>query len=387
MTAQIDDLSRDVYCLLGIPVDAIGMREAVDRIEWAIQTRSPFLISTPNINFIVNAARDTSFKEAVAFSDLCLPDGMWLVRLGRLLGIPIKDRVSGADILETAKLRRTEENPLNVYFFGGPEGAGERASEAINARKDGLHCAGSANPGFVSIEKMSADDLLSAVHSSQADFLSVALGAKKGQLWLYQNHKRLTIPVRAHLGASINFYAGSVRRAPRVLQRWGLEWAWRIKEEPLLWRRYAYDGMLIGLMFFYRVAPLLLWSICLRLQSLFDGEHLSITQMANRSQRVVALSGSLTSKNIDAIASALRSAILAGEDVAVDLSGARAVDARFAGLLLMLQKTMGQRGRRLYLDGAPPFIRWLLGLYGFPIPDRAPELKPAPASSAGVAAE
>ena len=83
-----------------------------------------------------------------------------------------------------------------------------------------------------------------------ADFLAVSLGAKKGQLWLHRNHQRLTVPVRAHLGVTVNFQAGTVKRAPPRLRAWGLEWLWRIKEEPHLWRRYAHDGwVLLGLIF------------------------------------------------------------------------------------------------------------------------------------------
>ena len=78
---------------------------------------------------------------------------------------------------------------------------------------------------------------------------------KKGQLWLLHNHERLKIPVRAHLGATINFTAGKVRRAPAAFRRWGLEWLWRIKEEPHLWKRYWNDGMTFMGLVFTHVIP------------------------------------------------------------------------------------------------------------------------------------
>ena len=112
MNDRIDDLGRNVFCLLGAIVDNIAMPEALDRIETAIRARTPFLIATPNINFIVNAILDDEFKQTLIFSDLCLPDGMWLVRLGRLLGIPLTDRVAGSDLLEALKSRRGGENPV-----------------------------------------------------------------------------------------------------------------------------------------------------------------------------------------------------------------------------------------------------------------------------------
>jgi len=249
-----------------------------------------------------------------------------------------------------------------------------------------LRCVGAVNPGYGSAEEMSAESLLSQVNATHADFLLVALGAKKGQMWLHANHDRLTIPVRAHLGATINFYAGLVKRAPRGVQRWGLEWAWRIKEEPLLWRRYAHDGAVIALMFFRRVAPLLLWLSFLRLRRQWVGERLTLEENVSQGRRVISLAGALTAGNAAAIASALRSALRGNESLVLDLSGACAVDARFAGLLWMLHKTLARRGRTTRIEGAPMLIRWMLALYGFEIPARAPESDLAPANGMPIAA-
>jgi len=386
MFTDHDDLTRDVFCVLGVPVDNIAMPTVLDRIEAATETKTPFLISTPNVNFIVNAGFDEEFKKTVIFSDLCLPDGMWLVRLGRLMGIPFVDRVAGSDLLDALKARRTDDHPIKFSFFGGSEAAGQQACAAINGRNDRLRCVGGVNPGYGSVEDMSEDRLLSQINATDADFLLVALGAKKGQTWLHANHDRLTIPVRAHLGATINFYAGLIKRAPEGVQRWGLEWAWRIKEEPLLWRRYAHDGAVIALMFFLRIAPLMLWSTFLRLRRDWFGENLKLDESASQGQRVISLGGALTARNAAAIASALRSALSANESIVLDLSGARAVDARFAGLLWMLHKTLARRGRATRIVGAPILIRWLLGLYGFEIPARAPKSEAIPADGVLISA-
>ena len=373
MVRHFDDLDRDVFCVLGIPVDNIRTEQALDRIDLAIQASTPYFFATPNINFIVNAAFDGEFKKTLIFSDLCLPDGSWVVRLGRLLGAPFEERIAGADILEALKARRTGEDPVKLCFFGGSDVAGERAREAINARKDSLRCVGAINPGFGSVEDMSADNLLSAVNSTGADFLLVALGAKKGQMWLHANHGRLAPAVRAHLGAAINFYAGVIKRAPRWLQAWGLEWVWRIKEEPQLWRRYAYDGAVVALMLFSRVLPLLMWSVYLRARRQWMGERLTIGETSRRGRRVISLAGALTAANADAITASLRSAMNDDVDFVLDLSGARAVDARFAGLLWMFYKMLARRDRTAQIDGASWLIRGLLALYGFEVPQQTPE--------------
>jgi N-acetylglucosaminyldiphosphoundecaprenol N-acetyl-beta-D-mannosaminyltransferase len=386
MDIQIDDLTREVYCVLGIPVDNVGMAEAVERLDAAISTKTPFLLSTPNINFIVNAMRDNDFRDTLVFSDLCLPDGMWLVRLAKLMGVPVRDRVAGADVLEALKTRRTGDNPLKVFFFGGSDAAGHGASAAINAREDGLHCAGSLNPGFGSIEEMSAEPVLSAVNAGRADFLLVALGAKKGQAWLHRNHAKLTASVRAHLGATVNFYAGAIKRAPSRWQAWGFEWAWRIKEEPMLWRRYAYDGLFVARIFLNRILPLAVWSLYLQWRKRLVGERLALEVAANRGRREISLGGDLTSGNVDKIAATLRSAISESDDIVLNLAGVRAVDARFVGLLYMLQKTLAKRGRTPHIEGAPFPIRWLVALYGFELTVGARQTQPVAASSVEVAA-
>lgn len=100
---------------------------------------------------------------------------------------------------------------------------------------------------------MSAPELLAQINATGAHFLVVSLGAQKGQAWIVQNMEQLTIPVISHLGAVVNFVAGEVNRAPMWMRKVGLEWLWRIKEEPSLWRRYAADAWLVSRILFKRI--------------------------------------------------------------------------------------------------------------------------------------
>ncbi len=120
-----------------------------------------------------------------------------------------------------------------------------------------MTCVGYYEPGFGSVEEMSTDAILETINSSKAEFFAAAFGAKKAQVWLLRNHERLQIPVRAHLGATINFQAGTVRRAPALTQKLALEWLWRITQEPQLWRRYWSDGMALLRLLIARIAPLM----------------------------------------------------------------------------------------------------------------------------------
>jgi N-acetylglucosaminyldiphosphoundecaprenol N-acetyl-beta-D-mannosaminyltransferase len=244
--APPDDLSREVYCILGVPVDAIGMHAVLRRIESAARGRTPFLISAPNLNSLVISQLDGDFRESLVLSDLCTADGMPIIWIAWLAGIPIKSRIAGSDIFDALKAEHSTAHPLKIFLFGGPEGVAKAASRALNGQASGVHCVGWFYPGFCSAEEMSGYDIIDHINSSGADFLVASLGNQKGQSWLQRNHHRLLIPVRAHLGATLNFQAGTVRRAPPIMRKCGLEWLWRIKEEPYLWRRYWNDGRVLS---------------------------------------------------------------------------------------------------------------------------------------------
>ena len=181
---------------------------------------------------------------------------MPIIWIARLLGLPIAERVAGADILDALRAPDRLSRRLDIFLFGGAEGIAAAAAKTLNEEFTGLKCVGTFDPGFGEVEEMSRDYIIDAINSSNADFLMVSLGAKKGQRWLQRNHSRLSIPIRSHLGATINFLAGTINRAPPGLRAWGLEWAWRIKEEPKLWRRYWNDGLVLLQLIFSRAIPL-----------------------------------------------------------------------------------------------------------------------------------
>jgi N-acetylglucosaminyldiphosphoundecaprenol N-acetyl-beta-D-mannosaminyltransferase len=234
------DFTRRLVCILGLPFDALGIAQAVQRVRAAAFSGQRCFVSTPNLNFAIAARHDSAFRDSVLHSDLSLVDGMPLVWIARLLGQPLRERVSGADLFEA--LQAHAGPPVDIYLFGGPPGAAAQASERINRRGGGVRCVGFDEAGFGSIAAMSTDEQIERINRSGARFVVVALGAAKGQAWIEHNAARLRAPVLSHLGAVVNFAAGTVRRAPRWVQASGFEWLWRVKEEPALWRRYLLDG-------------------------------------------------------------------------------------------------------------------------------------------------
>ena len=359
-----DDLARDVYCILGVPIDDIGMLAVLRRIEAAARRKTRFLISTPNLNIFVTSQSDGAFRESLVLSDLCTVDGAPIVWIARLLGIPIKGRTAGSDIFDALKVEVSPARSLKIFLFGGPEGAAEAAARALNSQAGGVECVGWFYPGFGSAEEMSRDDIIDQVNASGADFLVASLSSRKGQLWLQRNHHRLRIPVRAHLGATLNFQAGTVRRAPPMMRKLALEWLWRIKEEPYLWRRYWNDGWAMLRLLSTHVLPFAFWTWWLRRRHEQRSEDLIITQADGLETVTLSLSGPANAQHVDKAIPAFREATATRKQITLDFSNVRAIDARFLGLLLMLKKKLKADGAAPKFTGVSPLLARIFGLGG-----------------------
>ncbi|MBS1190936.1 MAG: N-acetylglucosaminyldiphospho-UDP N-acetyl-beta-D-mannosaminyltransferase [Rhodocyclaceae bacterium] len=353
------DFGRDVHCLLGLPIDAVDMAQATDALRRAIRLRRACFLSTPNLNFLVASQSDAAFRRSVIDSDLAVADGMPLVWMARLLGIPLAGRVAGSTLLE--RLRRSAEgDPVKVFFFGGPEGAAEAACRALGREKaglrGGLRCAGYLSPGFGSVADLSAPALIERINASGADFLVVALGARKGQAWIQRNRARLTVPVVSHLGAAVNFVAGTVSRAPPWMQNAGLEWLWRIKEEPALWRRYGRDGLALARLFLTRVLPHA-WFLWRHRPAPRDLAAAAVHIDLGESRCRLALHGAWARENLRLFRDCLSRDYLAGLDLHLDLGAVTYVDSAFVGLLLLLHGYQLRQGRELRIDPVPAAVR------------------------------
>lgn len=343
------EFERDVHCLLGLPIDAIGLAEAERRIRAAADARMPCFMSTPNVNFVIASRSDDAFRNAVLHSDLSVADGMPLVWLARLMGIPLRERVAGASVFEA--LRGSAGRPLAVFFFGGPEGVAEAAGRRLAAEGKGLVCVGYDSPGFGSVEEMSSEETIRRINASNADLLVVSLGAAKGQAWIERNRARLNVPVVSHLGAVVDFAAGTVRRAPVWMQRAGLEWLWRIKERPALWRRYLNDGVALALLLLTRVLPYVWYARRHAAGAAAEG------QLEAREEYTLALRGAWTRANIGQLRRGFADAAHSGKDVRLDMTAVSHVDSAFVGLVMVLRSHLQQRGRRLSIWPVPPAVR------------------------------
>jgi N-acetylglucosaminyldiphosphoundecaprenol N-acetyl-beta-D-mannosaminyltransferase len=345
-----DDLARQIYCILGLPIDAVEMLDVVRRIEAAAASTTPLLISTINVNFLAFSETDPAFKDSILRSDLCIIDGMPVVWIARLMGLPIRRRTAGSDVFAALKSRPSAGN-LKLFLFGGNEGVAEAAARAINQRTDRMQCVGTCYPGFAGIEEMSRTEIIDQINASGANFLIVSLGAQKGQHWLLRNHNRLRIPIRANFGAVLNFEAGTVKRAPHRMAKLGLEWVWRIKEEPWLWRRYWHDGQKLLRLLLTEALPLALAARWQRLPFARSGRELRVDKVEEGTTMTLHLAGDATAPYVATAISEFRAALNSQKQLLIDMSATRRIDSRFFGLLLMLRKQLEGSGRRLVLTG------------------------------------
>ena len=346
-----DDFDRDTWCLLGLPYDAVSMQAACEIISEAALTRRPCFFSTPNLNFSISALDDPAFRNTVIDSELSLIDGMPLLWMARLLGTGLSEKVSGSDLFDQLWHRSPSgKTRIKVFFFGGEAGVAEIASQKINATESGLTCVGFLNPGFASIEDISRPEIIDQINAAKADFLVVALGARKGQLWIDRNRQQLQVPVISHLGAVVNFVAGNVNRAPVWMQKSGLEWVWRILQEPVLWKRYFFDGLGFTRLFLTRVLPYAVWRKANAVR-LANVQPVVCRVDKEQEQTVIAIEGSCLQRTIAPLRVVFRDASSESRSIRLDLAQVAVVDGAFLGLCLLLLKQVTAAGGKLTISG------------------------------------
>jgi N-acetylglucosaminyldiphosphoundecaprenol N-acetyl-beta-D-mannosaminyltransferase len=334
-----------------LPFDAIDTAQTVALLLARAGSGERCFFSTPNLNFLITSLQDPAFRDSVMRSSLSLADGMPVVWLARLLGLPLTSRVAGATVFE--QLRAQRGTPLNVYFFGGPDGVAQQAADVLNADGGDMRCVGAYSPGFGTLAEMSSPAIVECINASQADLLVVALGAKRGQTWIEHNLDALRTPLVSHLGAVVNFVAGTVKRAPSGVGRFGLEWVWRIKEEPALWRRYWRDGVALLQLLTTRALPAALVERRCR-----AAKTLPVLNERDDAQHyVLTLGGAWRDTALTELRLALARATDTWRQIRVELLDDCTLDSSALGLLLLLYGHQSKVGAGLTVQAHGAAVR------------------------------
>ena len=186
------------------------------------------MIVTPNSEIVLRATKEPDLKRLIASADMIIPDGIGLVYASRIIGHPLKERVTGIDFLESV-IAYLEKSGKSIYFFGSKPGVAEVAAENIKRKYPGLTVAGTHNGYFKSDEEL---EIVRKINESGADFLCVALGAPKQERFIDEHRAELKVNGAIGVGGSLDVWAGTLKRAPEFYQRHGLEWLYRFIQEP-----------------------------------------------------------------------------------------------------------------------------------------------------------
>jgi N-acetylglucosaminyldiphosphoundecaprenol N-acetyl-beta-D-mannosaminyltransferase len=223
--------------IVGVPVSAINMTEAVDHLaSWIGKPQSQY-VCVADVHSVMVARANPAHMTSMRGAAMITPDGMPLVWVGRLLGRPMS-RVCGPDLL-SAVCAASETRGWRHYFYGGAPGVVDKLRAELNAKYPKLKVAGSHTPPFRRLSAEEDATVVNAIADAKPDVVWVGLGCPKQEQWMADHVERLTGVTLIGIGAAFDFHTGRIERAPLWMQRNGLEWLFRLISEPRrLWRRY-----------------------------------------------------------------------------------------------------------------------------------------------------
>lgn len=227
----------------GLPLTPFTFDQTLDAVDDLIDAREPTSIVTANLHSAMVAAQDPRFARAVRRAAFVLADGMPLVWAARGR---IPERVAGSDLVPALCARAGERN-RSIFLLGGAPGVAAAAALALSDRHPGLRVVGAECPPFRPPTPEEDAALIERIRAANPDLLFVAFGQPKGEVWIDERLEALGVPVSMQVGGSLEMLTGRVRRAPRAVQRTGLEWAWRAAMEPRrLGPRYAANAAFLA---------------------------------------------------------------------------------------------------------------------------------------------
>ena len=232
--------------VLGVPFDKVTMEETLRLIEAMIASGKSHYAATANVDFVVQALKDVELRRILTNADLVLCDGTPLVWVSRIFGNPLPERVAGSDLVPRL-LAEAEQKGWRIFFLGSTDASLAKASANVRAKHPKLQLVGTYSPPFKPLLEMDHKDIVARVRAARPDVLLVAFGCPKQEKWISLNYRQANVPLSIGVGATIDFLAGTVSRAPMWMQRSGLEWIFRLLQEPRrLFRRYFTDLWVIG---------------------------------------------------------------------------------------------------------------------------------------------
>jgi len=235
--------------ICGINIDIVDYNDVLEACISMIYRPGENTLFTPNVDFIVKAVKDIKFRNVLNSADYIVPDGMPLIWASKLLGTPLKEKISGSSLFfKICKIGN--QKSIRIFLLGGLPGAAKRAMFRLNKRYGDVVCGYYCPKYGFEKDSMEMEKIISILKNSNSDILIVGLGAPKQEYFIQKYKGQYKIPVSLALGGTIDFASGMREMAPEIFKKNGLGWLWRLVHEPKrLWKRYLIDDM----KFFYYI--------------------------------------------------------------------------------------------------------------------------------------
>ena len=335
--------------ILGIPFDPVTSADALEQIDAMIASRRPHYVVTANVDFLVQARQDVELRRILIEADLVLCDGTPLLWAARWLGNALPERVAGSD-LAPRLLERAAERGHRVFFLGAGPGVAAEAAARLQREFPSIQIVGHYSPPIAALLDMDHANVVERIRAAAPDILLVSFGCPKQEKWIAMHYRALGVPVCMGVGATIDFLAGRVKRAPAWMRRTGCEWLFRLWQEPRrLYRRYAQDAL--------EFLPAL---AAQRWRMMRRGTPVSAAAIAPVPAvefRVFDAGTEFTRETLQQDGAQWSSLATCSSHSIVDLSRAQRIDAAGVAFLVQCRRALRQRTRELVILGASPHVR------------------------------
>ena len=238
-----DVAARKTFSVLGVSVDALQIPEVICRMrEWIARRDACHYIAVTGMHGITEAQHHSDFKRVLADADLVVPDGMPLVWIGRWRGKSLQRRVYGPELM-LSFCRETAPTGCRHFLYGGEAGVPEQVAQVLENSCTGICIAGAYSPPFRTTTPEEDEAIIEKINRAAPDVLWVGLSTPKQETWMHKHRNALRVPVMVGVGAAFDFLSSRKRQAPVWMRESGLEWLFRLLQEPQrLWKRYLVNG-------------------------------------------------------------------------------------------------------------------------------------------------
>jgi N-acetylglucosaminyldiphosphoundecaprenol N-acetyl-beta-D-mannosaminyltransferase len=355
-----------------VPFENITQAEAVARVGEMIGSRRAHYVVTANVDFLVQARHDVELRRILLAADLVLCDGAPLVWASRWLGNPLPERVAGADVAPLL-IEAAARNGHRLFLLGAQQGVAAEAAARLRQQYPQLVIAGHYSPPFGTLLTMDFAEISRRVRAANPDLVLVSFGCPKQEKWIAKHYQQLGVPVMIGVGATLDFIAGRIKRAPALMQRTGTECFYRLAQEPRrLFGRYAGD-------FIHFVPAITRQCLSLhhRRRPVNPPDLNSATPAPSPARRELQVTGDLSASGLNQHAAIFAEAMVAPSDCLLDLSQVHFLDSTGAAMLVQWHRRLHEQGKKLVILNPSAEVQSTLQLLQLTsylnLPDQAPQ--------------